>query len=408
MPIAILEPLFRRSIRRIWSGQVLASIGAELYSVAVLWIAVGLVGRDAGYVATLQTAAVLVGSLLTGALTDRWRHTTTLIAADLLRAVAVLALPLADALGWMSWGMLLSVALLVGVMTGCFDPVLQGVLAPLVPESRLRHATNGLFDATRRLARIAGPALIFVVHQAVSTIHFLTVTAASFVTSAAMIATVASECPAPVRTETPGALESIFGGFRALRGHPLIIYALCASAAANIAWAGGYLFGMALMFRHERPESLTGYSLMACAYGAGNLLANVVLAGSPPINAARRVAVSKVIFGAGVILLALGLPLPWLMLIAALTAVNGPLGDLTLVHMLQANFPPAVLVRVFRAQICISWGGMLVGYLLAPLLLFWLPLSSMIQTLGAASVVAGLVGLALSRPERARSSPRQP
>src|SRR4051812_311775 len=151
MAIAILEPLLRRSIRRIWSGQVLASIGAELYSVAVLWIAVGLVDRDAGYVATLQTAAVLVGSLLTGALTDRWRHTTTLIAADLTRAVAVLALPLADALGWMSWGMLLSVALLVGVMTGSFDPVLQAALAPLVPESRLRHATNGLFDGTRRL-----------------------------------------------------------------------------------------------------------------------------------------------------------------------------------------------------------------------------------------------------------------
>jgi MFS transporter, DHA3 family, macrolide efflux protein len=400
MPIAILEPLFRRSIRRIWSGQVLASIGTELYSVAVLWTAVGLVDRDAGYVATLQAAAVLVGSLLTGTLTDRWRHTTTLIAADLARAVAVLALPLADALGWMSWGMLLAVALLVGVMTGCFDPVLQAALAPLVPESRLRHATNGLFDATRRLARIAGPALIFVVHQAVSTIHFFIVTAASFAASATMIATVAREHPEVVKTEAPGAVASIFGGFRALRGHPMIIYALCASAVANIAWAGGYLFGMALVFRHERPESLTGYSLMACAYGVGNLLSNLVIASFPPMNPARRVAVSKLIFGVGIILIALGPPLPWLMLIAALMAVNGPLGDLTLVHMLQASFPPAVLVRVFRAQICMVWGGMLAGYLLAPLLLFWLPLSSMIQTLGAASAVAGLVGLPLSRVRR--------
>jgi MFS family permease len=56
---------------------VLASIGTELYSGAVLWI--GLVDRDAGYVATLQTAAVLVGGLLTGTLTDRWRHTATQI-----------------------------------------------------------------------------------------------------------------------------------------------------------------------------------------------------------------------------------------------------------------------------------------------------------------------------------------
>jgi MFS transporter, DHA3 family, macrolide efflux protein len=400
--LAIVQPLLHRSIRRIWAGQVLAAIGTQLYSVALLWTAVGILGPDAGYLATLEAAAVLFGSLLGGALTDGWHPKLTLVAADLARGAVVLALPLGQALGGMSPELLVAVALSVGVMTGCFEPTLQAALMPLAPDRGLRHATNGLFDATRRLARIAGPALVFLVHQAVSTMYFFVVTATTFAGSAAAIAGSAIAARGPERR---GAGAAVIAGFRALRGRPLVIYALCTSAVANVAWAGGYLFGMALVFHHERAESLTGYSLMACAYGAGNLVSNVVLAGRPPVRAERWIIASKLIFGSGLVLLSCGLPLPWLMLVAAVRAVNGPLADLAVLHLMQSSVPASLLVNAFRAQTCIAWAGMLVGYLIAPQLLRWLPTSSMIALLGAITAVAGLAGLPFVSP-RERSCTR--
>ena len=401
MGIAIWTPLSYRPIRRIWLGQVLAAIGAELYAVVVLWTAIGLVGRDAGYIATLQAAAVLLGSLFAGALTESWRHTTVMITADLARVGMVLVLPVADALGWMSPGLLLVVAGCVGLATGWFEPALQATLTPLAPEPGLRHTSNALFDATRRLARIAGPMLVYLLQRAMSTIDFFVVTAVSFAASAAAVASmVALTVPVVAKTGHGGAragLDAVIGGFRALRGRPLALYALCAAAVANITWAGGYLFGMALVFRVERPEALTGFAAMTLAYGVGNLISNLVLANAPPANAARRIAISKLILGAGISLLALGPSLPVLMLIAALTAVNGPLGDLAVLHVLQSSFSAAALGRVFRAQTCIAWGGMLAGYVLAPTLLSWVAASTMVAMLGALSAIIGLVGFGLAR-----------
>jgi MFS family permease len=131
--IAIVQPLLHRSIRRIWIGQVLAAMGTQLYSVALLWTAVGILGPDAGYLETLEAAAVPFGSLLGGALTDGWHPKVTLVAADLARGAVVLALPLGQALGRMSPELLVAVALSVGVMTGCFEPTLQAALTPLAP-----------------------------------------------------------------------------------------------------------------------------------------------------------------------------------------------------------------------------------------------------------------------------------
>ena len=398
MGIAIVQPLRYQSLRRIWTGQVLAAIGTELYSVALLWTAVGILGPDAGYLATLQAAGVLLGSLLGGAVTDGWRPKVTLVVADVARGAAVLALPLGHALGGVAPALLVAVALVVGVMTGCFEPTLQATLVTLAPERGLRHAANGLFDATRRLARIAGPALVFLVHHAVAAIYFFVVTATTYTASAAAIAGTAIAARQPERRGAGGAIDAVVIGFRVLRGRPLVIYALCVSAIANVAWAGGYLFGMALVFHSERSESLTGYSLMACAYGAGNLVSNVILARRAPARPARWIITSKLVFGGGLILLSRGLPLPWLLVVAAVTAVNGPLGDLAVLHLIQSSVPLPRLVHAFRAQTCIAWSGMLVGYLIAPQLVHWLSPSSMIALLGAVTAASGLAGLALRSP----------
>ena len=67
----IFRPLARRSIALLWTGQVLAATGSEFYMIAVVWISAGLIGREAGYVSALQSAALLMASLFGGVVTDR-------------------------------------------------------------------------------------------------------------------------------------------------------------------------------------------------------------------------------------------------------------------------------------------------------------------------------------------------
>src|SRR5579859_6763276 len=107
--MSVLKALAQPPIRTIWLGQVLAATGGEFYTVAIIWTAVDLIGRDAGYLSALQSGSYLFGSLFAGIVTDRWTHGKTMVAADMLRAGLILALPLAYALGVLSLWLLLFV-----------------------------------------------------------------------------------------------------------------------------------------------------------------------------------------------------------------------------------------------------------------------------------------------------------
>ena len=393
----VLKPLTRRPIALLWTGQVLAATGSEFYMVAVVWVAADLIGKDAGYLSALQAGGLLAGSLFGGVITDRWRHGTTMIAADLVRAALVLALSVAGLFQVMSLPLLVAIAGSVSLMTASFDPSLQATLPALAPDPVLRHATNGLFDATKRMARIVGPSLIAVVNGILPTGQFFTVTAATFLLSALAVRAVTRRLDAepPHRTETGVAaiVDSVIGGFRAVRGHPVVIYGLLASLIANGTWAIGYLLGMVLYLRQTSADPLTAYGLMMMSYGIGNVAANLVLASLGPGRPAQRLVASKLIFGLGILLLPLGHGQAWLMAVAGLAAINGPLGDLAMLHLLQTCFPPHRLAQVYRMQMCVVFAGMFAAYLAAPALFGLFGLAPTIVAAGAATVLSGLAGL---------------
>ena len=394
----VLKPLVHRSISELWIGQVLAAIGAEFYAVAVVWVAADFIGNDAGYLSALQAGGLLVGSLFGGVITDRWRHATTMIAADLSRAVLVLGLSVASLCHAMSLPLLVAIAGTVSLLTAGFDPSLQATLPALAEEPMLRHATTGLFDATKRMARIAGPSLIALVNGILPTGQFFTVTAASFLLSALAVRAVTRRLPPePVhRSETGAAaiVDSIIGGFRAVRGHPVVIYALISNLIGNATWAMGYLLGMVLYLRETSDSPLTTYGMMMTAYGAGNMVMSLILSSMAPARPAVRLVASRLIFGTGILLLPLVHGPFWLMMVAGFAALNGPLGDLSLLYLLQTCFPPHRLAQVYRMQMCVIFTGMLLAYAAAPTLYACFGLRATIVASGIASALSGVAGLA--------------
>jgi hypothetical protein len=393
----VLKPLVHRPIALLWTGQVLAATGAEFYAVAVVWVAADFIGNDAGYLSALQAGGLLVGSLFGGVVTDRWRHGTTMITADLMRAALVLGLSIASLFHVMSLPLLVAMAGSVSLLTAGFDPSLQASLPSLAEDPILRHATTGLFDATKRMARIMGPSLIALVNGILPTGQFFTVTAATFLLSALAVHAVRRRLPAdaPHRTETGVAaiIDSIIGGFRAVRGHPVVIYGLLSNLVGNATWAMGFLLGMVLYLRETDPEPLTTYGLMMTSYGVGNMVSNLILASMPPGRPAARIVASRVIFGTGILLMPLVHGRFWLMAVSAFAALNGPLGDLSMLHLLQTCFPPHRLAQVYRMQMCVIFTGMLLAYLAAPTLFATVGLGQTIVASGAASALSGVLGL---------------
>jgi MFS family permease len=403
----ILKPLADRRIAFLWSAQLLSATAAEFYMVAVIWIASSLIGRDAGYVSALQAAALLVGSLFGGIVTDRWKHGSTMIGVSLVRAALLLVLSGAAALGFMNLPLLALIAGLVALATATYDPALQATIPVLAPDSAKRHAVNGLFDATRRMARILGPSLIALVNGLVPIGQFFTITAGGFVLAAVTVRAglkgAAIPGPSP-GTGLPAVVDAVVGGLRAVRRHEVMHFGLLADFIGNVTWSMGILLGMALYLRETSTDPLTDYGLMMSAYGIGNLAANLALAGRHPTRPILWLVISKVAFGTGVLLLPFAPDREWLMAFAALAAINGPFENLALLHIIQHDFPQRI-AQVYRLQMCAVFGGLLVGYLGGPSLFGAFGIGPIISAVGAATLLTGLFGLVLAWILAKRSTP---
>jgi len=81
------------------------------------------------------------------------------------------------------------------------------------------------------------------------------------------------------------------------------------------------------------------------------------------------------------------------MAVAGFAAINGPLSDLAMLHLLQTCFPPQRLAQVWRTYMCVMFAGMFLAYLAAPLLFGRFGIGPTIIGAGAASVLSGLAGL---------------
>ncbi|MBB3452200.1 putative MFS family arabinose efflux permease [Rhizobium sp. BK313] len=395
----VLRPLAQRSISLLWAGQVLAATGSEFYMVAVVWIAADFIGRDAGYVSALQSGALLFGSLFGGILTDRWRHSTTMISVDVLRAVLLLVLSVAGFMHFMSLPLLMVLAGCIALLTAAFDPSLQATLPTIAIDPDIRHATNGLFDATRRMARILGPSLIALVNGFLPKSQFFTVTAATFLLSALAVWMAVARLPsAPRRREfsgTAAVIDGVLGGWRMARGHAAILYGLFTNLMGNIAWAMGILLGMILHLRETSTDPLTDYSLMMTAYGVGNVTTNLILSNIKPRRPVVWIITAKLIFGAGVFLLPLMHDRLWLMVVACLAAINGPFENLAMLHLMQTRSEPHRLAQIYRLLMCAIFLGLFLAYLMSPSLFAWFGIGPSIMGAGAAVFVAGLIGIGL-------------
>lgn len=149
-----------RNFLTMWGGQALSQFGAQVTELALPVLAVLLLHAtefEVGVLNAAATAAFLLVGLPAGAWIDRMRKRHVMIAADLVRAVALATLPVLWALGVLQIWHLVIVAGVMGIATVFFDVSYQSIIPSLVRPGQIAEA-NGKLETTAQLAGIAGPA----------------------------------------------------------------------------------------------------------------------------------------------------------------------------------------------------------------------------------------------------------
>jgi len=390
----MMEGFRNRPLRKLWLGQVGSAIGDELFKIAFIWLAVGVLGADTGYLASMQLAAGLAFGFFFGHLADRFRPDATLIAVDLLRAILVL-IPVGFFLcGINSYPILAAVTIAMAALGTYFEPALLSSISVLVIQPRLLRAGNGLMSTTYRLARVAGPVLVSMLSGVIPVFHFFTLDAVSFIFSALLIRSLHRNYDEGcVRGREIPKKMGVIRTFREVRKHPDIFRALLVKTLGSGPWGVVYGVGLALLARGLEQEGLKAFGWIMASYGVGNISSALVFGNIHRRHSEPWVYIGFGFIGVSFFMISLSSTLPWICFFSALCAVGGPMNDTPFLEMIQDRFPHRSITPVVRLRMILDSLCTLVFTLVSPILFKTFGVRGVIGAFGVFSALLSLMAI---------------
>ena len=210
---------------RVWGAATISIFGSLITRMALPLAAILVLGSGAVEVALLrglELGTTLVVGLVAGAWVDRLRRRPVLIWADLGRAVLLGSIPVAFALGALTFWQLLIVSGLAAVLTSFFDAADNAYLPTIVERERLVDANSAL-AASGSAAEFTAFGISGFLVQLLTAPIAIAIDAISFVVSAAMLATIrVPEAPPPPREDREPVLREIREGLALVRHDPIL------------------------------------------------------------------------------------------------------------------------------------------------------------------------------------------
>jgi MFS family permease len=145
----------RRDFWLLQAGQLLSEIGSQSTTIAYPLLVLAVTGSpsQAGVVTFARVIPYALFGLIAGMVADRYDRRRVMIAADVVRAGALVLLAL-EPVFWV----IVAVAFVEGSGSAFFKPAAAGALRSVVPADRLREAA-GLQQARIAAVGVAGPPL---------------------------------------------------------------------------------------------------------------------------------------------------------------------------------------------------------------------------------------------------------
>jgi Transmembrane secretion effector len=157
----ILRPLAHRDFALLWLGNSISMLGDGIYYVAIAWQVYELrnVPSALAVVGLATTLPMVVFLLLGGVISDRLDRRRVMIAGDLVRGLAILAVGILSITGTIEFWHVIVLVAIYGVGEAFFGPAFGAIVPDIVPPHELVQA-NSLEQFVRPLAfRLGGPAL---------------------------------------------------------------------------------------------------------------------------------------------------------------------------------------------------------------------------------------------------------
>jgi len=175
--------------RRLWTSLTITAFGAQITNLALPLTAALLLQAtpfQMGVLVALETLPFALVSLHAGVLLDRVRKLPIVIAADLGRGIALLAIPVAAFTHVLSIEILYAVGFLCGVQNVVGGAAYQVLLAQLAGRKRLVEA-NAKITLGETSSALIGPGIAGLLIQALTAPFAIVLDALTFFTSALML-----------------------------------------------------------------------------------------------------------------------------------------------------------------------------------------------------------------------------
>ena len=395
-----------RRFARYWTGQGVSQFGDRITELALPLIAVTALHADAPTVGALTAAvwAPNLVSLLIGSWVDRKRRKRhLLVAADLVRCVVLLSLPLAHWFGLVTIGQLFVVALLAGLGQVLYQTAYPSFFVALVRRDQYVEA-NSLLSTTRSLSFVAGPAAAGGLIQWLTAPVAMLVDAVTFAVSAVLIGGVRVEEATVDADASEGLLRRARAGMGLVLRHPYLRVSLACVTTVN--FFNFVLAALLILFASRHLGLSAGAIGLAMGIGASGGVLGAVTAGkvTKVLGVGRTVMAGVVLFSAPVAVLPLAGGPPWsrMAVLGAVEFVTG-LGvmwlDVPLNALQTAVIPDAVRSRVAGAFSTVNFGVRPLGAVLGGLLGAWIGVAPtlVLSAAGGTLAVLWLVGSPIAR-----------
>ncbi|HEV3089523.1 MAG TPA: MFS transporter [Candidatus Elarobacter sp.] len=361
----------RAAFRWLWAGQTTSVFGTAVSALAVPTIAILAMHASplaVGFLGAVQFAAFPLLGLVAGVWIDRWSRRTTMLVADVARALALGSIPLAAYAHVLSYGQLVAVAAVVGVASVFFEIAYQSLVPSLV-EPELLERANARLEFTNSAAQIAGSGLAGALISLIGAPLAVVVDACSYVVSVFALTAVRvrethREGDAAAR-RAPFARE-LREGIEVVLAQPAVVRIAAATATTNFAYAMVGAVYLIFLYRtlHLSPALVGGLLAVANLGFAGALFAPRI---GRRFGPGRTLVWSLGIAMSSQLLLPLALffpPLPLVLAAELAVTMCVPVYNITQVSLRQRLIPAEQMGRANATLRTMVWGTLPFGTLI--------------------------------------------
>ncbi|OXM56487.1 MFS transporter [Amycolatopsis thailandensis] len=260
-----------RDYRLLWTGQVVSEAGFSTTMIAFPLVVLAITGSgvQSGLVVGAVAIAQLVAGLPAGALADRWSRKRIMLGCEAMQAIAAVVLVLALWRDVAGVGLLVVVAVVMGVCRALFEPAEEASLPLLVPADQVPSAVS-LNAARTSAGQLSGTALggfLFSLGRFVPFVFDVVTHLVAFVSllfvRLPVRRTTASRPPAHLGREIAEGLNWVW------RQPPLRVTTFCV-ISLNLFFSAYYLVIIVLADGRGMPSGEIG--VMAAMLGGGGVL----------------------------------------------------------------------------------------------------------------------------------------